>query len=171
MSDDKSTEEELDFVSKSELKRESLAMQKLGEEICALPDSKLAKLELPTDLENAIHEYRRLKKNEAKRRQMQFIGKLMRAADSHDIEMQLKVFRHEKRFANQYFHKLEQLRDRLLANDNEVIQELVEQYPAIDRQQLRTYVRNASKEKQQSKPPKHARQLFQYLKEHIPEEF
>jgi len=160
-------EEDIEYVSKSELKREVEALQKLGQEIAALSDSKFEKLDLPTQLREAISEFRRLKKHEAKRRQMQFIGKIMRGVDAQAIELQMKVFRHEKRFANQYFHKLENLRDQLLNGEESAIQSVLELAEGLDRQQLRTYVRNAKKEAANNKPPKHARQLFQYLKEHI----
>lgn len=93
------------------------------------------------------------------------IGKLLRARDPEPITEALDRLKNRHNQQTLIFHKLEDLRIRLLENGDEVIEEVVELFPMTDRQQLRALVRNAKKEKAAAKPPKSFRQLFQYLKE------
>ena len=156
--------------SKSQRKRVSHDLQDLGEELVALSDARLAELELPERLRAAILEARRISKFGALRRQLQYVGKLMRAkeVDVSTIRARLDAWKGLSREATAHLHLLERWRDRLVADD-ESIGELVERYPGSDLQRLRTLVRNARKEHAAGQAPASYRQLFQALKEVIPE--
>jgi len=156
--------------SKSQRKRDSHDLQDLGEELVALSDARLAELELPERLRAAILEARRISKFGALRRQMQYVGKLMRAeeVDVSTIRARLDAWKGLSREATAHMHLLERWRDRLVADD-ESIGELAERYPGGDLQRLRTLVRNARKEHAAGLAPASYRQLFQALKEIIPE--
>jgi len=149
--------------SKSQVKRELHALQELGEELVQLPNSWLAKLPLDDALLKAVKEAQRLKKG-ALKRQLQFIGKLMRSADAEAIQTALDALRQPQREDVARFHQLEAWRDALLAGDEEMLTVIIDELPGIDSQHLRQLMRNAIREREQHKPPKAARQLFQYLK-------
>lgn len=149
--------------SKSQIKRELHALQDLGEELVQLPASWLAKLPLGEELAKAVKEAQHLKKG-ALKRQLQFIGKLMRAVDADAIQSALHGLRQPQREEIARFHQLEAWRDALVAGDEEVLTTIIETMPGIDIQHLRQLMRNAAKEAEQQKAPKAARQLFQYLK-------
>lgn len=151
--------------SKSAVKREMTALQKLGEELVELAPAKLAKIPMPEQLEEAVMLARRLKNREGKRRQLQYIGKIMRVIDSDAIRQALESFHHDSLAFRQHFHRLEQWRDRLLAEGDKAMEELLEEKPDLDRQHLRQLIRQAQKEASQNKPPAAARKIFQYLRE------
>ncbi|TNE76573.1 MAG: DUF615 domain-containing protein [Gammaproteobacteria bacterium] len=151
--------------SKSALKREMSALQKLGEELVELPSAKLAKVPMPEELEEAVTLARRLKNREGKRRQLQYIGKIMRTIDSDAIKQALEGFHHESVAFRQQFHKLENWRDRLLTEGDRALDDLLVEMPSLDRQHLRQLIRQANKEASQNKPPAAARKLFQYLRD------
>ena len=104
-------------------------------------------------------------KREGRRRQLQLIGKLLRSREVEPITEALDKLKNRHNQQIVIFHKLEDLRTRLLAGGDEVIEEVVALFPHTDRQQLRALVRNAKKERDANKPPKAFRQIFQYLKE------
>ncbi len=157
-------EEEIIWVSKTEMKEDMEALQKLGEELVGLKPSVLEKFPLPEDLAEAIKDAQRFK-NEAKRRQLQYIGKLMRQIEPEPIQAALDKVRNKHAQASAELHKLEALRDRLVEEGDSAIEEVLEKFPSADRQRLRQLVRQANKEKKQSKPPKAYREIFQTLKE------
>lgn len=162
--------EEDDFKSKSQLKRESEAAQKLGQELVELTDASLAKLPLDDELVDAVKLAGRInRKKDGYRRQLQFIGKLMRSRDLQPIEEALARLKAPHQQATNQFHKLEQARDQILSQGDDAIQALLLEHPQLDRQKLRQFARQASKEQQQNKPPKAARELFKYLKQQIGE--
>ncbi|NUF48780.1 ribosome biogenesis factor YjgA [Gilliamella sp. ESL0250] len=155
-------DEEIIYVSKSEIKRDAEALKKLGIELINLSKNELEKIPLDEDLIYAIELAQKIKK-EGYRRQIQYIGKLLRSRDIEPISQALDKLknRHNQQIA--LFHKLEKLRDDLIATgDAETIMDL---YPTADRQQLRTLARLAKKEQESNKPVKLAKQIFQYLKE------
>ncbi|NUF27401.1 ribosome-associated protein [Gilliamella bombicola] len=155
-------DEEIIYVSKSEIKRDAEALKKLGIELVNLSKNELEKIPLDEDLIYAIELAQKIKK-EGYRRQIQYIGKLLRSRDIEPISQALDKLknRHNQQIA--LFHKLEKLRDDLITTgDAETIMDL---YPTADRQQLRTLARLAKKEQEANKPVKSARQIFQYLKE------
>lgn len=150
--------------SKSQIKREMHALQDLGEELVKLSQDRLDKLDLPDALYDAVMDARRFTKHEARRRQMQFIGKIMRDIDTEPIAEQLAEIKGESDTAKAHFHNLERWRDRLLADDDALTEWLAE-HPGDDSQQLRNLIRNARKEAAAGKPPKSSRELFRWLRE------
>lgn len=157
-------EEEIIWVSKTEMKTDMEALQKLGEELVTLKPSVLEKFPLSEDLALAIQDAQRFK-NEAKRRQLQYIGKLMRNIDPEPIQAALDKVRNKHSQATTELHKLEQLRDRIVEEGDAAISEVMDMYPEADRQRLRQLARQANKEKKANKPAKAFREIFQILKE------
>lgn len=151
--------------SKSERKREMLALQELGEAIVKLSDGELASIPLEGALAEAITTARRITSHEGLRRQMQFIGKLMRDSDTAAIQAAYEELQNGRQALNQRFHAMEQLRDRLIAEGQSAIGAVTDDYPHADRQHLRQLIAAAVKEREQQKPPAAARKLFKYLRE------
>ncbi|MEW6312714.1 MAG: ribosome biogenesis factor YjgA [Pseudomonadota bacterium] len=154
--------------SKSQRKREVEALQDLGTELTRLSVDQLRQIELPEDLRNAVLEAKRITKNGAIRRQMQYIGKLMRNVDPAPIQASLDAWRGVSHTHNAWLHGLERWRERLLA-DEAALTELAQAHPGANLQRLRTLIRNARQERAAASPPKHFRELFQALRELIPE--
>ncbi len=158
-------DEAIIYVSKSQLKRESHALQALGEELVALPSAKLAKIPMPEELAEAVSLARKIKARGGRKRQLQYIGKIMRNIDADPIEQALNDLKNAAGKEAAKFHRLEQWRDRLIEEGDAVIGELLETYPGADRQHLRQLIRNAQREAANNKPPKSAREIFRYLRE------
>ena len=164
-------EEEIEWVSKSEMKRESLALRKLGETLVKLEPHELAKVPLDEDLAEAIALAHKLHgKHEGLRRHMSYVGKLMRSRDVTDIQQALAGFEHKSTAANVKFHKLELWRDRLIKEGDKGVNAIMSEYRQLDRQKLRQLARNGRKEMAAGLPPAAFRELFQYLKANIKEE-
>ncbi|PCJ40614.1 MAG: hypothetical protein COA71_10230 [SAR86 cluster bacterium] len=152
-------------VSKSQRKREMLELQDLGKELTEITEKLLAKCQLPAELLNAIQEYKRLpNKHEARRRQLQFIGKLMRSVETTQIEQALGRHQHHANLNKRLDQQLEKLREQLLAGSAEALQELILEHPDIDIQYLRQLIRQAQKELNKNKLPSSNKKLFQYLR-------
>lgn len=162
-------EEEIIWVSKSEIKRDAEHLKKLGESLINLTPSNLAKIPLDDNLRDAIELAQRLRL-EARRRQIQYVGKLLRNLDPEPIQEALDKVenRHNQQLA--LLQKLEQIRDQLIEQGDSAVNSLVDEYPNLDRQHLRNLVRMAQKEKAANKPPKNYREIFQYLKSMIVEQ-
>lgn len=155
-----------DAPSKSAMKRRMTALQELGETLTRLSDKQLENIPLPDpELLRAIVEARNIRSNSARRRHMQYIGKLMRAVDSAPIEQALDNLYREQRENADRFHQLEQLRDEVLAQGLKGIEQVVARYPAADRQHLRQLVLQHQRESARGKPPTASRKLFRYLRE------
>ena len=155
-------DDEIIYVSKSEIKRDAEVLKKLGVELVNLSKNEISKIPLDEDLLYAIELAKKIKK-EGYRRQIQYIGKLLRNRDIEPITQALDKLKNRHNQQVAMFHRLEKLRDELIeTGDAEAIMEL---FPTADRQQLRTLARSAKKELTANKPPKTARQIFQYLKE------
>lgn len=150
--------------SKSELKRQMQARQDLGKKIAELGSTQLARIPLDDTLKEAIADYQRFKHKEAKRRQMQFIGKLMRDADVDVLEHAYQLTQAGSEASKKIEHKLEYWRDRLIAEGDLAIPDAVLEFPELDRQQIRQLIRDAKKEQAENKPPAASRKLFKYLK-------
>ena len=157
-------DDEIIWVSKSEIKRDAEELKRLGAEMVELGKNALDKIPLDTDLRDAIELAQRIKK-EGRRRQMQLIGKMLRSRDVEPIRQALDKLKNRHNQQVALFHKLEQIRDRLIDNGDEAVAEVLNLWPDADRQQLRSLIRNAKKEKEGNKPPKSARLIFQYLRE------
>ncbi|MEK6210750.1 MAG: ribosome biogenesis factor YjgA [Pseudomonadota bacterium] len=158
-------EEELQ-ISKTQRKREMQALQDLGEELVALGTDKLAELDLPTRLLDAVLEAKRISKFGALRRQMQYLGRLMRDADADAIGSQLDVWKGTSVAETARLHSIERWRTRLIGDDL-ALGEFVVQFPHADTQRLRALIRNVKREAEAKKPPKSFRELFQELREII----
>ncbi|MCS3433720.1 ribosome biogenesis factor YjgA [Klebsiella sp. BIGb0407] len=157
-------DDEIIWVSKSEIKRDAEELKRLGVELVELGKNALEKMPLDDDLRAAIELAQKIKK-EGRRRQLQLIGKMMRSRDVEPIRQALDKLKNRHNQQVSLFHKLEALRDRLVDEGDEAISEVLRLYPEADRQQLRVLIRNAQKEKAANKPPKSYRQIFSYLRE------
>ncbi len=149
--------------SKSQLKRDMTALQELGEELVGLSRERLAKIDLPERLRDAVLDAQRITKHEARRRQMQFIGKIMRDVEVDPIREALDATKGISAAANARQHNLEKLRTRLM-EDETAFGELARDFPTADIQHLRQLRRNALREAQQGKPPRAYRELFRDLR-------
>ncbi|RZT41510.1 ribosome biogenesis factor YjgA [Cupriavidus agavae] len=153
-------------VSKSQRKRDSTALQKLGVELEALPKDRLARVPMPEALSDAIYAARKITNHEGKRRQMQFVGKVMRGLDEDEvaaIQSALEGFKGTSKAETARLHLIERWRELLLADDAALTKFLGE-HPSVDVQAVRNIIRNARKEKELGKPPKYYRELFQAIK-------
>jgi ribosome-associated protein len=157
-------EDDDDFISKSQLKREAEAAQVIGERLITLKMEQLQQLDLSDTLLAAVIEAKRLTSNGAIRRQKQYIGKLMQREETAPIEAKLAEWDGHSHAETARLHQLERWRDRLLADD-QVIGELMKEYPQADAQYLRTLIRNARKEHATGKPPKSSRELFKAVRD------
>lgn len=156
-------EEEIIWVSKSEIKRDAEALKKLGLELVELSINELNTIPLEPSLKDAILLATRIKK-EGRRRQLQLIGKMLRQIDIEPIHSALDKLKNRHNQGVVVLHQIEKMRDELLSDTENTMNTLLNSYPDIDRQHLRGLVRNAQKEHAQNKPPKSARLIFQYLK-------
>jgi ribosome-associated protein len=150
--------------SKTQVKKELQALRDLGKALIALPQRELDKLDLPETLREAIDDAQSMSKG-ALKRQTGFIGGLIAELDHESIEHQLALSKQPHQGQVKQFHQLESWRDRLLADDDDVYGELISEYEGFDVQHVRQLVRNAAREAKQNKPPKAARQVFQYLQD------
>lgn len=156
--------------SKSQVKREMHALGDLGEQLVELPASTLAKLPLDDALLRAIRECQAITKHGGRKRQLKYIGKLMRDVDADAIRNALEQLRAPHREEVAHFHRLEQWRDRLLAEGDPALAALLDEYPehALDRQLLRQTLRNARDQKlSEAKQKQASRELFRTLRELI----
>ncbi len=160
-------DEEIIYVSKSEIKRDAEDLKVLGSNLVALSRAKLDQIELDEVLKDAILVATRIKM-EAKRRQLQYIGKLLRNLSEEEvknIQLQLDRVNQVDPHSTMLLQKAEKCRDLLLEDDKELLASLIEEYPALDVQRLRQMIRGAKKEKSQNKLGKNYKELFQILKE------
>ena len=159
-------EQEYERPSKSELKRQMTALQKLGAELIAEPRDRVKRVPMPEDVRDAILECQLIKDHEGRRRQLQYVGKKMRSLEEHElaeIQKMLDSWKGASKSETAALHAIERKRDKLLADDN-ALTVLLEQNPQLEAQHLRTLIRNARKEQAENKPPKAYRELFQILK-------
>jgi ribosome-associated protein len=151
-----------DRPSKSQRKRDMLALQEIGSDLVKLSTDQVSKLDLPEKLREAVLEAQRITSHEGKRRQLQLVGKLMRQVDPAPIEEQLAAIRGESRGAVVLMHRCERWRDRLI-EDDAALTEFLAEHAVDDVQPLRAMIRAARKEHAGGQPPKHARELYRLL--------
>lgn len=154
-----------DRPSKSQVKREMQALQELGEQLGALGAEQLKRIDLPEELRDAVRDYQRFTKHEARRRQMQYIGRLMRDIDPAPIQAALDEINGVSAAATARLHALERLRTQLLEDESAALAEIARDYPGADLQRLRQMRRNALREQEQGKPPKSFREIFRFLRD------
>ncbi|MCZ4312919.1 DUF615 domain-containing protein [Comamonadaceae bacterium G21597-S1] len=161
-----------DAPSRTERKRESTELQKLGQDLLTLRGDLMARLALPDKLVEALDEANRISNFEGKRRQMQFIGKLMRQLDADTLEAVRTTLAEQHRGSASdalALHQVEQWRDRLIADDA-ALSEWVQQYPQSDSQQMRALIRQARRDAKPTvagETPRHGkayRELFQLIR-------
>jgi ribosome-associated protein len=155
-----------DRPSKSQLKREMTALQELGTALVELPKDALKRMPMTEDLADAVHAARRITDHEGKRRQLQYVGRMMRGLTETEVaalRTALDEHRGVNRAATARLHWIERTREKLLADDA-ALTEFIRQHPAADPQEGRTLIRNTRREQEQGRPPKYFRELFQWIK-------
>ena len=160
-------DQEYERPSKSELKRQMNELQKLGEQLVAEPRDRVKRVPMPDELRDAILMCQSITNHEGKRRQLQFVGKVMRSLDEEEvavIQRTIESWKGTSKAEAAALHALERRREKLLADDKALTQ-LLEENPQLDAQHLRTLIRNARKEQAENKPPKAYREIFQILKD------
>jgi ribosome-associated protein len=155
--------------TRTQQRRDALAVLELANQLVELPPTRLAKLELPDDVRDEIAHVRRITSHIARKRQLAFLAKVMRRHDNtafDAVRAALGENRDRQRQETAAMHRMEALRERLLSEDGDTAAtELIEQYPNVDRQHLRALIRQARIEKTTpNKPPRAYRELFQLLK-------
>ena len=150
--------------SKSQRKRDMTALQDLGESLLRLTSAELARIDLPEELRQAITGSARITSHEARRRHLQYIGKLMRQVDPLPLRAAIDDATGESKQAVALMHRCERLRDALLADDG-ALEAVLAELPGADVQQLRSTIRAARREHAEGRPPRHARQLYRWLHE------
>ncbi len=153
----------IELKSKSQMKREQTALQELGEKLVELAPDQLQKIGMPEDLREALLFAKKLKRGEALRRQLQYIGALMREADPEPIRTALETIARGRRQDAAQFHELERWRDELIKGNDALLEEIIGRFPGADRQRLRMLALNARKEADANKPAKSSRALFRLL--------
>ena len=153
-------------VSKTELKKDSKKIQQFGRKISELTINNIEAFKFPLTIYEAVIGLKNLKSNSAKKRQVQYLGKLLREFDLTHAFLVMKQLEVSSQKEIQRNHIIEGWRDKLLSN-NDSITEFVDEYPKIDRQSLRQTISNAQKEKKDNKGSKYSRQLFKLIKDII----
>ena len=151
--------------SKSERKREVTALQELGERLLELSQEQLNNIRISQELQDALILAKTLKSRGARRRQMQYIGVLMRRIDPEPIRLMIHEIDKGQKHKAREFQQLETMRNSLIDGDDTVFEEIIRHFPDVDILRLRQLVRGARKEKKENKPPKQSRSLFRYLRE------
>ena len=150
-----------EIVSKTKRKQEMHELQALGVALVALTEAQLDFLE--PELRQAVLEAKRITAHEGRRRQMQYIGKLMRGVDPAPIRARLDKITGSSSQADARHKRIEALRRRLLADD-EALTHFAATHPSADLQTLRALIRNSRKEHEEGRPPRAYRELFRLLK-------
>lgn len=169
MIDDEPLDDVAARPSKSQRKREMDALQVLGEKLVDLAPAVLRRLPLEEPLLDALLQAQGISQHEARRRQLQRIGKLMRVADAAAISQAYDNLQSGSRAATVALHELERWRARLVQEGDQAVGDALQAFPGIEAQPLRQLIRDARRETAQQKPPQAARKLFQYLKQFQPE--
>lgn len=154
-----------EFVSKSQRKREAQALTDLGKRIVELTPRKLDEIPLGDELRKAVDETRKIRAHGARKRQLLYLGKLLRRVDTSAIEAAFQRIEQQGLLDAARLHRVEHWRDRLLSEGDEALAELLAEHPDCDRQHLRQLVRDARRQAEADKPPRAARELFKVLRE------
>ena len=157
--------EDFDEKSKTQVKRELLALQELGERLTTLKPDLIARLPLSDALQKALADAPKHKAHIARKRHIQYIGKLMRDQDVDAILALVDQLDASTRQYNERFHALERWRDHLIGGDDATLESFVAEYPETDRQHLRGLIRHAQHEAARNKPPAASRKIFKYIRD------
>ena len=156
--------DDIEYVSKSQLKRESHALQDLGKRLAALPAEQFARMPLDEDLRAAIELARRIQnKRSALKRQYQYIGKLLRARDPEPIQAALAEIDFNSQQSIQRHHRAENWRDRIIGEGPDAIDALLKECDAANRQKLRQLWRNHQQAGDDARPVQQARQIYKEI--------
>ena len=151
--------DEDDFISKTRRKRQMKDLQDVGAALVKLSAEQLARIDMPESLRDAVVDCKRITKHEARRRQMQYIGRIMRDIDAGPIAEQLARIEAPNKRHTALFHVAERWRTDLMENAD-AMERFVKDYPEVDPHKLRALVEAAVEEKAKSGPPKNFRELF-----------
>lgn len=165
---DHETPDDFDGPSRSQQRRDALAVLKLAETLSTLSDAQLARVPLDDDLREEVRRTRAVTQQIARKRQNQFLAKQMRRLDEDALDAiraALADDRDSTRREAAALHRIERWRDRLLDGGDAALGEFIAEHPHADRQQLRQLVRNALAERAKDKPPHAQRELFRVLRE------
>lgn len=166
MTDFDSLENDEHIISKTQVKREMEALQALGKKLLSLSKSQQEKVTMSDTLRQALVEATRIKKNEAMRRHMQYIGKIMRSEDHEAIAERINLFDSTSAAHNKLFHNLEITRDTLCGQNSDVeMHRYLEENPNIDIQHFRQLVRLAKKEAELDQKSSNRKKLFKLLRD------
>jgi ribosome-associated protein len=154
--------EEDEFISKTQRKKQMTGLQDVGAQLVGLSPEQLARLDLPDNLREAVEDARRFTRHEARRRQIQYIGRIMRDIDAGPIVEALGALTAPSKRQTALFHLAERWRQEMLA-DPESIARFVREFPEADPHRIRALVEDAREEKRAAKPPKQFRELFHVL--------
>jgi ribosome-associated protein len=152
-------------VSKSQRKRDALAIRSLAAELLEMGDTRLRRLALDESVMRAVEEARHIRSHIAHKRQLQFVAKLLRRHDTAAIEAAIAADRAEARALHARHHRAEAWRDRLLQDGDAALSDLIAVRPGIDAQSMRQLIRRASREARNGRPPAAARSLFRMLRD------
>ena len=142
------------------------ALQKLGTQLVELNAEQLAKFDLPERLAEAIAEAQRIRDFEGRRRQMQFIGKLMREVEPAPIQSRLDILQGIAHESTATQHLVERWRERLLV-EADALTLFASEYPQGDLQPLRSLISSVKRDRENARPPKNYRELFRALRDII----
>lgn len=153
--------------SKSAMKRASHELQALGEQLLAMPDARLASIEMPERLRDALADYKTTRSFEGKRRQLQYIGKVLRLVEVDELREAVAVFQLGHARNALALHEAERWRAELVGEDPDALTRWAQEYPGSDLQQLRALVRSAKKDAAAAPEQRNGRgyrELFQFIK-------
>lgn len=152
-------------VSKSQRKRDALAIRALAADLLEMSDARLRRLALDESVLRAIGDAQRIHSNIARKRQLQYVAKLLRRIDTAEIQAAMAADRAEARALHARHHRAEAWRDRLLKDGDAALSELIAGRPGIDGQSMRQLIRRAAREAREGRPPAAARALFRALRD------
>jgi ribosome-associated protein len=165
-SEDPAVSDPAERPSKTQLKRQMHELQRLGQRLVELPPAQLQKIELPEQLRYQIELARRINGREALRRQLQYVGRLMRDTDGEAIRARLAVVTGEAEAVVGLMHRCERLREQLL-DDDEALTRFLSDHHDVDAQWLHAKIRAARRERLDGTPPRHLRELYRWLHEQL----
>ncbi|MGD2111815.1 MAG: ribosome biogenesis factor YjgA [Gammaproteobacteria bacterium] len=154
-----------DVVSKSQRKRELDELKQLGVKLLDFSEDSLRRLDLPEQLLEAVLTGRKITSHGARKRQLQYIGKLLKVFDATSVREAVAAREHQHDTATREFQRLEALRERLLAAGDDAVPAVLELFPRADRARLRKLVRQARQQQATGQPAGATRALFRYLRD------
>ncbi|WP_369602574.1 ribosome biogenesis factor YjgA [Hahella sp. SMD15-11] len=162
---DEPFEDDDNWISKTQRKREAEALQNLGKRLTELKAEQRRQIPISDRLQEGIETYLRIRSHEARRRQLQYIGKVMKTEDINAIREALDRLDSASEVYARIHHHAEYWRGRLLSEGKEALTEFLDAHPGMDVQALRTLIRNAMKDQQTGKNRGHARKLYQMIRD------